>query len=635
MPSEDSWYTFSGQFTVTSNTPTALTFIAADSSGLTTGDVFAIANGSYGKQQDAGDTTATTLGEFLTEDVTALYDAEDGTTSGWVKSDFGGSSTTISNVTSGAISGTRSIQIDITSGSTSTGYPRVRRSTSNELSLSAGLQYRIKCKLKLTSGAAKVFARLGSASGNTAFGSQTLVVGEVIEVDNTFTPSSIGGSANNIEFVFDGTLGTGTILVDDLELTALNHDATVVTWYDQSVNGYDATQDTAVEQPKIAEAGSLLSEGLLIESGQHFSRTLSGVTFALNDASSFVLGRANGGQGVGALVAVKDLSRFSSPYRYSSTQGFRYGGESASLQPRNQSLQIFTLIGGSTTADGYANGTLYRSVASSSASYTNPALKIGSYSGNLITGEVKEIIIYTSDQSDNRFKIESNINNHYGIYTPAHNGFVETWYDQSGNGRHAVQSAVEGYQPKIVSNGAITTNANGNPAIDFDGVDDFLEMDESTNPFDSNGDMSSFVYCDYSTTTKGGQAYAYKFGPSTAGTRFGRAYSTQMRIFHHDGSNEAFVQTTSVPSGDNLFSSVLDRSANVSFYQNGSLIGTADATVLTGDIDASPKIIGAGSTTAVAAFGAPITEMVIYPSDQSANRSTIEDNINSHYSIYP
>jgi hypothetical protein len=106
-----------------------------------------------------------------------------------------------------------------------------------------------------------------------------------------------------------------------------------------------------------------------------------------------------------------------------------------------------------------------------------------------------------------------------------------------------------------------------------------------------------------------------------------------MRIFHHDGSNEAFVQTTSVPSGDNLFSSVLDRSANVSFYQNGSLIGTADATVLTGDIDASPKVIGAGSTTSVAAYGAPITEMVIYPSDQSANRSDIESNIADEYGI--
>lgn len=212
-------------------------------------------------------------------------------------------------------------------------------------------------------------------------------------------------------------------------------------------------------------------------------------------------------------------------------------------------------------------------------------------------------------------------------------GHVTSWYDQSGNGRHAEQPTA-GNQPKIVSNGAITTDSNGNPAIDFDGVDDFLEMDESTNPFDSDGDLSLFIYCDYSTTTVGGQAYAYKFGASTAGTRFGRAYSTQMRIFHHDGSNDAFVQTTSVPSGDNLFSSVLDKSANVSFYQNGSLIGTANATVLTSNIDASPKVIGAGSTTAVAAYGAPITEIVVYPSDQSSNRAAIETNINNYYDIY-
>jgi hypothetical protein len=69
-------------------------------------------------------------------------------------------------------------------------------------------------------------------------------------------------------------------------------------------------------------------------------------------------------------------------------------------------------------------------------------------------GTVAEFIIYASDQSANRFKIESNINNYYGIYTAAEDGFVETWYDQSGNGNHAVQDAVEGYQPKIVSAGS-------------------------------------------------------------------------------------------------------------------------------------------------------------------------------------
>jgi hypothetical protein len=43
------------------------------------------------------------------------------------------------------------------------------------------------------------------------------------------------------------------------------------------------------------------------------------------------------------------------------------------------------------------------------------------------------------------------------------NGFVTTWYDQSGIGRNAIQSTA-GAQPRIVSNGAIETQ-NGKPTI--------------------------------------------------------------------------------------------------------------------------------------------------------------------------
>ena len=248
---------------------------------------------------------------------------------------------------------------------------------------------------------------------------------------------------------------------------------------------------------------------------------------------------------------------------------------------------------------------------------------------------MSEIIIYPSDQSANRTAIEANIGETYGItgipaYDNTVDGFVETWYDQSGNGRDATQS-VAASQPKIVDAGSLVSGG-----IDFDGVNDFFTMNESTNPFDSDGDMSAFIYCDYSTTTIGGAAFAFKFGPSTVGSRFGRSFSANIsiRFFDDNGPNSAAVATASAPTGDNLFSFVLDRSANLSFYQNGALVGTADATVLTGDIDVSPKIIGAGSNTPSANYGAPITEIIIYPSDQSANRTAIEGNINDHYNIY-
>jgi hypothetical protein len=49
------------------------------------------------------------------------------------------------------------------------------------------------------------------------------------------------------------------------------------------------------------------------------------------------------------------------------------------------------------------------------------------------------------------------------------NGFVTTWYDQSGNGRNATQTDPT-LQPRIVSNGAIVTE-NGRPVVSFDGND--------------------------------------------------------------------------------------------------------------------------------------------------------------------
>jgi hypothetical protein len=45
------------------------------------------------------------------------------------------------------------------------------------------------------------------------------------------------------------------------------------------------------------------------------------------------------------------------------------------------------------------------------------------------------------------------------------NGFVTTWYDQSGNGRHATKTTST-VQPRIVSSGAVVTE-NGRPYIDF------------------------------------------------------------------------------------------------------------------------------------------------------------------------
>ena len=51
-----------------------------------------------------------------------------------------------------------------------------------------------------------------------------------------------------------------------------------------------------------------------------------------------------------------------------------------------------------------------------------------------INSDTKELIAYETDQTNNIFKIESNINFRYGLYTPTPtDAYLVTWYDQSGN----------------------------------------------------------------------------------------------------------------------------------------------------------------------------------------------------------
>lgn len=50
--------------------------------------------------------------------------------------------------------------------------------------------------------------------------------------------------------------------------------------------------------------------------------------------------------------------------------------------------------------------------------------------------------------------------------------FVVTWYDQSGNGRHATQS-VTASQPRLVNAGAVDIGPNGHPILVFSGAQSF------------------------------------------------------------------------------------------------------------------------------------------------------------------
>jgi hypothetical protein len=209
-------------------------------------------------------------------------------------------------------------------------------------------------------------------------------------------------------------------------------------------------------------------------------------------------------------------------------------------------------------------------------------------------------------------------------------GFVVTWYDQSGNGNNATQ-ATAASQPKIVSSGTLVTE-NGKAALDFDGAD-FLAVNDNANL--RNSSMSFFMAFNNNTAGRAdwlscgsSQAYTsnnYILGTNsqTSGSFFGRTPETQYQ--------------PAITDIQNLFSFIADNSTtSINWYVNAvskisltsNTIGTDDTTGLFIGCSLS---IGSPSSVVVGVF----QELIIYNSNQSSNRTGIEANINDYYNIYP
>ena len=119
------------------------------------------------------------------------------------------------------------------------------------------------------------------------------------------------------------------------------------------------------------------------------------------------------------------------------------------------------------------------------------------------------------------------------------NGFVTTWYDQSGNARNATQTAA-GSQPQIVASGAVITEG-GQPAIKYNGTSQRFDMPSI--PFNMNA-ISVNVVAKLDNTAQSGilfsspdpnRVYVPFFAASSQSLNVG--YATNAITFGFGGSN--------------------------------------------------------------------------------------------------
>ena len=199
-------------------------------------------------------------------------------------------------------------------------------------------------------------------------------------------------------------------------------------------------------------------------------------------------------------------------------------------------------------------------------------------------------------------------------------GFVETWYDQSGNGNNATQ-ATAGNQPKIVDAGTLLT-----AGVTFDGADSLSVSGDPVITASSSGVYSAFSVQTVATSEGG---YLYGNASASNGTS---AYAladkfTITNYFFGDKDNIARA------SGQNLLSAVYNN-GDAGLLVNGA--GTmTDAGTYNFSAGTSDFIIGNrnGGTSAGTFLIGSINEIIIYNSNQSSNRTALETEIISHYGI--
>ena len=238
------------------------------------------------------------------------------------------------------------------------------------------------------------------------------------------------------------------------------------------------------------------------------------------------------------------------------------------------------------------------------------------------------------------------------------NGYVVTWYDQSGNSNNATQST-SGNQPQIYNGTAVITE-NGKPALQYDGLGDFLTVPNDKTSF-------KFMHDGSFATIEGVARFGDSSNPDAALTLFdtgGLASNlTGAAIMYDDRSsvsrnNQMSIVLSAGVSGDSNRPVLIQTNDKITPNQQSLVYATIDADNATADERAKYAISGGTLTGGNTNTATPSTanssgdlhigrysqsnilqllgtmqELVLWNADHSASKSGIESNIDTYFSI--
>jgi hypothetical protein len=244
------------------------------------------------------------------------------------------------------------------------------------------------------------------------------------------------------------------------------------------------------------------------------------------------------------------------------------------------------------------------------AAYSLRLLRSG-YTGNAIR------VRRASDNTEQNIGFVNNVLDTASLtsFCSGTNGFVTTWYDQSGNGRDATQSTGAS-QPKIYDSVGGVIEVNSKPAISitaspltFLNINTLITLNTSFSVIKQIG-FNSLNYLYFNASPQTGLFV----GGSNAQNKIGIVDGT---VKSSNITNDLVQKIIYSNFNDNY------KIATNNNVEDDILLATTQVGINT-----------IGRNLAVTALNGNVQELIIYPTDESANRTGINTNINSFYSIY-
>jgi hypothetical protein len=229
----------------------------------------------------------------------------------------------------------------------------------------------------------------------------------------------------------------------------------------------------------------------------------------------------------------------------------------------------------------------------------------------------------SSDNAEDTFTAEQVASGAMTAWVGAGDGFVRTWFDQSGRGKH-VEQATSGNQPRVVNSGVID-EMGVKPAVN---IISGTFLVHSGLAF-SDGPISIFAVVSFTTGGAVIDAATNVTFSSSEGFRFDN-FNNSYRF----GTRKALTSVAAAVPVARVIRSGFGNASARTIFANGAQVATTAGNASPEFAGVTNHVIGRFFNLTNSPMVGLIQDLIVYNTDRQPQNLAIVEEINRHYGVY-